>query len=61
MRGNVVRNHFRTNEDQGTMWDKQVCVAVWWIELAEFAFVDATKNHWLPWVDQKLFEFREAV
>ena len=61
MRSNVVHNQFRANEDEGTIWDKQVCVAVWRIELAEFAIVDATKNHWLPRVDQKLLKFREAV
>ena len=52
MRGNVVHNQFRTYEDQGTIWDEQICAAVWRIELAEFAIVNATGNHRLPWVDQ---------
>ena len=61
MRGNVVRDKFRTHEDNITIRDKKIRIPAWGVELTQFAFVDTKSNHWLPRGMHQFFEFREDI
>lgn len=61
MSSNVVHDEFWTHKNNVTIWDEQIRIPAWSVELTQFASVSTKSNHRLPRSLHQYFKLREGI
>lgn len=61
MRSNVMKDEFWTHEKNITIWDKEISIPAWRVELTQFAFVNTKSNNRLPCPLHQFLKLPEGI